>query len=225
MTLERHDIRDEKTHRFVKAERIKTVAGTIPNEPPVTREQGESVVMWGKRRKTQIRRWYRDGIDPAVIASIHGTTKRYVNDTLGIRSPGYQWVAPQSVLDGPFPSLEEAKNEVALTTDEPGRLTTEQAIQRAVQMYRWHMAGMTLRQIGEKFGLSKERVRTVLDKFGLARRWGPKWKTGVPPELPEIRDEVAGSAWTNWRRVVKVDDRGATPWWMMDDYPEGDGLE
>ena len=225
MRAKQVNIRDPKTHRFVKPERIRTDGGDIPNEPPVMREQGESMVMWGRRRKTQIRRWYRDGIAPSVIASIHGVTQKYVNDTLGLRSQGYQWVAPQEILDGPFPSLEQAMAEVPLMTDDPARMTTEQAIQRAVQMYRWHMAGLTLQQVGEKYGLSKERVRVVMDKFGLRRRWGPKWKTGVPPELPPIHDAIAGSAWTDWRRVVKTDERGVTPWWMIDDFPEGDGLE
>src|SRR5215217_5140197 len=97
---------------------------TTPNEPPVMRKQGESLQMFGRRRKAQIRRWHADdGIDPLTIATLHGVGPSYVNDAVGIRSPGYEWVPPREVVEGPFPTFEEAWREEPLIPEEPGRMT------------------------------------------------------------------------------------------------------
>lgn len=175
------------------------------------REQGETSQMWGKRRKSQVLRWYEAGVEPRVIATIHGVPITYVNNTVGIRSPGYEWVPPKEVFDN-FPTFAEAWKEEPLVPEEPGRMTTEQAIARAIQMYRWLQAGLTMQEIGERHGISKERVRFVLSKFGLWGRYYTAWKSGTPAEMPPIEDDVGGGqSWFFRRR--KPDGGKKTPWW------------
>lgn len=166
---------------------------------PVQRREGESRQWYGKRRKAQIREWYHSGHSIELIAQVHGVTPGYVREAVGIASPSFRWEPPREVLEGPFPSLDEARADVPLVVSDRHRMSTEQAIQRAVQMYRWMMAGMTLREIGVRHGISRERVRRILDKFGLGSRWNPRWKSGTPRELPAIRDPLSKDFWRRER--------------------------
>lgn len=197
------------------AKDLQTTVATIAGEAPVTREQGETPHMWGKRRKAQVMRWYTAGVEPRTIATLHRVPITYVNEVVGIRSPGYEWVAPDEIVNGPFPTFEEAWREEPLVPEEPGRLTTEQAIARAVQMYRWLLAGLTMQEIGERHHVSKERVRRILDKYGLWGRYRTTWKSGEEPKLAPIEDETTANKTWFFRRK-----KGLPSWWEL---PEENG--
>lgn len=181
----------------------------VAGEVPVRQKQGETPQMWGRRRKAQVLRWYAAGIDPRTIAQVHGVPITYVNNIVGIRSPGYEWVPSDAVLYDNIPTYEEAWREEPLVPEEPGRMTTEQAIGRAVQFYRWLQAGLTMQEIAGRHHLSKERVRFVLVKFGLWRPYQTAWKSGTPPDLPPPEDNIAGSKPWFFRREKGKE----KPWW------------
>ncbi len=172
-----------------------TDGGGIVNRYPVQQQPHESRVSWGKRRKAQTRAWYAEGVSIEDIAALHEVKVAYVRDAVGLKGPGYRWEPPADVLTGPFPSADEARAESPLISSDPRRLTLEQSIQRAVQMYRWTMAGLTLQEIGDKFGISRERVRVILDKYGFPKSWKPSWKSGKPRDLPPIRDPLRRDFW------------------------------
>src|SRR5688572_14012781 len=107
---------------------------------PVTRHPYESTQMFGRRRKEQVRRQYAAGVGDRALAAIHGVTLAYVRDAVGIKSPKYEWTPTEDILKGPFPSYEEAMAEAPLISANPRRMSTDQAIARAIQFYRWHMS-------------------------------------------------------------------------------------
>lgn len=108
-------------------------------------------------------------------------TMTYVKQVLDLRTDYYAWHPPASVLQGPFPTREEALREEPLISAEPRRMSTEQAIARAVQFWRWYNAGLTYQEIGDRHGISRERVRKVLVSYGFPSHiYLPRWQSGVP---------------------------------------------
>lgn len=193
------------------ATRVREATGMVPDEKPVTRLDGETMQMFGRRRKTQVARWYRAGVEPRTIARIHGVSIGYVQETVGIPTPGYEWVPPVEVLND-VPTFEEAWREDPLVPEDPRRMTTEQAQARAVQMYRWLQAGLTLTEIADRHQIRKQRVNKILAKFGLWGRHQTNWRTGTPVDIPPPEDNIAGGAPWFFRRRKESGEK-VVPWW------------
>jgi hypothetical protein len=79
-----------------------------------------------------------------------------------------------------------------LFRDEDGpRITPAMSFERAYQMYRWRRAGLTFKEIGERYvtakspnGISPERVAQVLARHGFPKQYKPQWiKEPTPSQI------------------------------------------
>jgi transcriptional regulator with XRE-family HTH domain len=72
-------------------------------------------------------------------------------------------------------------------------------------------AGLTMQEIANRHHISRERVRYILDKFGLWRRYRSKWLSGEPKPIPLPEDNIAGGKPWFFRR--KKGER----WWELEE--------
>jgi len=160
----------------------------------VTRLPNETMQMFGTRRRAQINRWEDSGVPLDEIARRQRVSMAYVREAVGIFTPRYYWRPPPDVLAGPFPTKEEARAEEPLIAERPRLMSPEQSILRAIQMWRWYQAGLSLAEIGERHKITRERVRKVLDHFGFPRTSSSPWVSGDPDpgDDPDIIDQSRG---------------------------------
>jgi hypothetical protein len=144
----------------------------------IERRPYESAVSFGRRRKADIQKRFKRGDPPEVIAMAYQKPRSYVLEALGMAPTiRYEWRPGDDVLESEPPTFENALVDPPLIAEHPSRMTQEMAIERALQFWDWYRAGLTLQQIADKHGITRERVSKILKRYGLPLDWQNTWKT------------------------------------------------